>query len=299
MNSIDYFSDRERGARPRIVEEITAEAWGGIIALLQSLIDNDSFAADFRDECPDGRGPCGTNKRTLALAIRAEIPELNWPLEMHDLSRQMDLNDRPSTLAILDLIEFCHRVAAKPIQRDYHEYYSHWHLTFEREQGQRDFRQKIERVFARNSLAYELQDGGHIVRSAPPVLQEALRTAVFRTDDAYLDSMLESALSKYLDPDPARRRESLEKLWDAWERLKTLEYPDDKKKSVAMLLEKASAEENFRIRLNVEAAELTEIGNRFMIRHTEKGKTPVTSNRHVDYLFQRLFALIQLLLKSR
>jgi hypothetical protein len=33
--------------------------------------------------------------------------------------------------------------------------------------------------------------------------------------------------------------------------------------------------------------ELTEIGNRFMVRHTETDKIPITESAHVDYLFHR------------
>lgn len=111
--------------------------------------------------------------------------------------------------------------------------------------------------------------------------------------------MLETARAKYLDPNLQVRLEALEKLWDAWERIKTLEYPADKKKSIKILLDKASNEPNIRARLDREANELTEIGNKFMIRHTEAGKTPITSSAHVDYLFHRMFALIYLLLGDR
>ena len=44
--------------------------------------------------------------------------------------------------------------------------------------------------------------------------------------------------------------------------------------------------------------ELTDIGNNFMIRHTEVGKKPITSSQDVDYLFQRMFAVVRLLLKG-
>ena len=88
-------------------------------------------------------------------------------------------------------------------------------------------------------------------------------------------------------------------MWDAWERIKTLEQPTDKRKSIGILLDKASSEPKFRERLEREVAELTEIGNNFMIRHTEITKTPVTLSPHVDYLFHRMFALIYLVLGHR
>ena len=113
-----------------------------------------------------------------------------------------------------------------------------------------------------------------------------------------MDGLLEAARAKYLNPDLSIRRESLEKLWDAWERLKTLLDASDKRRSIGILLDKASAEPEFRARLETEARELTDIGNSFMIRHTEIGKTAIADSQQVDYLFQRLFALTYLLLRS-
>ncbi|MFX0203186.1 MAG: hypothetical protein ACFFCW_44350 [Candidatus Hodarchaeota archaeon] len=78
---MDYFSDRERGPRPRTKEEITLEAWGGIIALIRSLISIGAFGFKYPEMCPDGAGPVGTGEQALAVALKAEIPEIEWPLQ--------------------------------------------------------------------------------------------------------------------------------------------------------------------------------------------------------------------------
>ena len=44
--------------------------------------------------------------------------------------------------------------------------------------------------------------------------------------------------------------------------------------------------------------QLTDIGNNFMIRHTEVTKPPITESIHVDYLFHRLFSFIRMLLQA-
>jgi hypothetical protein len=113
-----------------------------------------------------------------------------------------------------------------------------------------------------------------------------------------LNGLLETARQKFFSHDLDVRKESLEKLWDAWERLKTVESGKDKKESVKLLLDKAAGETNFRQLLESEAVEVTEIGNKFMIRHTEVGKVPITSSNDVDFLFHKLFALIRLVLRS-
>ena len=77
-----------------------------------------------------------------------------------------------------------------------------------------------------------------------------------------------------------------------------LEAGADKKASVKVLLDKEATEPAFRQVLEDEAVHLMKIGNDFMIRHTELGKVPVTESVHVDYLFQHLFSLVQMLLKA-
>ena len=285
-----YFSDRQSGPRPRVEEEISQAAWGGIIAVVKSRITDDSFGYKYPYECPDGRGNAGCNGHLFSLALKSEIPTLPWPL---------DPNEVPPTLAILDLLEFCYRAVGKPVKIDFHSYHGHWHMTFgEPEEGRADFRDEVNRILARNGLAYELDPNGMVVRLAPEGLREALGSAVFRTGDAELDSLLEAARAKYLDPDPNVRKESLEKLWDAWERLKTIEPGEDKKSSATALLDKVASEPTFRAALEREALELTDIGNSFRIRHSETTTVPLERSEHVDYLFHRLFALIWLLLRS-
>ena len=92
----------------------------------------------------------------------------------------------------------------------FHSYYGHAHLDFDRASGRVAFAEQINRIFARNGLAYELRDTGRVERLAPPVLRESLRSAVFHTGDDVLDGLLESARHKFLSHDPNTRRESLE-----------------------------------------------------------------------------------------
>ena len=285
-----YFSDRELGERPRTEEKIPSAVWGGIVAVVQALMAEECFGGSFPFACPDGCGVAGGNERNFSLALAAEVPGIRWPL---------DIDEMPATLSILDLIEFCNQHVAKPIQGQYHSFYRHYHLTFDRETGQTDFRKRINRIFARNGMAYELKGSGQIVRLAPEILREALQTAIFSTGDNQLDALLESARVKFLSPDPKVRGEALEKLWDAWERLKSVEPAADKKASVKILLDKASREANFRDLLEREARELTTVGNGFQIRHSETTQTPLERDEHVDYLFHRLFAMVRMLIKLR
>ena len=87
-------------------------------------------------------------------------------------------------------------------------------------------------------------------------------------------------------------------MWDAWERLKTVEPGKDKKAKATALLDRVTNELTLRQTIDEEALALTGIGNRFMIRHTETDKIPITSSVHVDYFFHRMFAFWRLLLRS-
>lgn len=135
-------------------------------------------------------------------------------------------------------------------------------------------------------------------RVVPPVLFEAMGTLP-ASGDTTLDALLDDARSKFKDPSPKVRSEATEKLWDAWERLKSLEVQGNKRLSVGRLLDQCSPEQKFRQLLELEAQQLTAIGNDFHIRHFETDKAPIASPAHNDYLFHRLFALIHLLLFNR
>jgi hypothetical protein len=204
----------------------------------------------------------------------------------------------PTTFEVLDLIEFTCEKIAEPRSGTFHDFFGHHHLGFDQAAGRAAFRAEINRIMERNGIAYELEETGQVQRIAPEGLREALAEAVFRTGDNALDELLERARTRFLSRDPAVRKESLEALWDAWERLKSLEGGRDKRESTARLLDRASGEPNFRGVLEDDARFLTDIGNNFMIRHTEINKTPIGDDEHVDFLFHRLFAVIRLLLRK-
>ncbi|WP_395701232.1 hypothetical protein [Aquabacterium sp.] len=135
-------------------------------------------------------------------------------------------------------------------------------------------------------------------RPIAPVLFETMGRLP-SSGDAKLDAMLREACEKFRDPAPTARRDATERLWDAWERLKSLEVAGDKKLSVQTLLDRASGEPKFRKLLEDEARALTNTGNDFQIRHFETSKTAVAGAAEFEYLFHRLYALVHYLLFSR
>ena len=299
----DYFSDRENGPRARTEQVISPVVWAGLVATVQALINSGAFGLRFPERCPDGQAVCGCDTDALAASVIAEMPGLAWPLETMCLVEEGFLSQRepfaPNTLLILDFIEFIYASVAKPIPGKHHDFFSHHHLTFDQQSGQEEFRATVNRIFSRNGVAFEMLSTGRIVRVLPPVLGEDLKRTIFRTGDRTLDNMLEECRTKFSDRNPLVRREALERLWDGWERLKSLADPGDKKRSIKIILDATAAEPSLRARLEGEATELNSIGNSHLIRHSEVNQVPVIDVDQVDYLFHRLFAMIQLILRKK
>ncbi|MCW2961968.1 MAG: hypothetical protein JWM90_2355 [Thermoleophilia bacterium] len=201
----------------------------------------------------------------------------------------------PSTPQALDAIQVGFRHVADPIDGKWHSYMEHHHLSFNREAGQDKFRTDINEMFQRRGVAFELHVDGTITRLGPPAVREELSTAIYSSSDDKLDGLMESARRKFLDPDSAVRRESLDPLWDAFERLKTIEH-SDKKTGSAALLAGAFPDEETRKRAEAEMLALTAIGNDFDIRHHETTKIQITDPADVDYFFSRAYALMHVLL---
>ena len=65
---------------------------------------------------------------------------------------------------------------------------------------------EVNRLFRRRGLAYELQDGGQVIRLEPVVLSETLTSAIFQSEDQELNRLLELAREKFHDPDVNSQR---------------------------------------------------------------------------------------------
>ena len=92
---------------------------------------------------------------------------------------------------------------------------------------------------------------------------------------------------------------AVEKIWDAFERIKTYYYPQlDKKKSVDKIIDEISCNNmEFRSMFASEFKSLTDIGNSYRIRHHETNKIDISEDIHYEYFYKRCFALISVLLK--
>lgn len=110
------------------------------------------------------------------------------------------------------------------------------------------------------------------------------------TSDNELNKLIEEAKERFLSND---KQVGLEKLWDAYERLKTY-FSKNKKVSSEKIVNiiTVNFDEKF---INDEFKTLTNIGNSYRIRHHEVDKKELTS-KHINYFFFRMMSLIDLCL---
>lgn len=276
----DYFSDAEFGARPAVLDELPPEAWAGICATFDRFADQQYFAAEFPEQCPDGKGVCGTSMAGLRGLLLSHIPKFDdWPRDRR----------QPDTLTAMDLVEFGWRNVQGPSVRSHHDYFDHDHLVFDQDEGRRRWRSEINLILERNGVALRLDPIGTVSRIGTPAVQTLTRSPLRSSGDDQIDDKIATALRKYSDPDVAVRLEALEALWDAFERIKTV-LPGDKKQSVTSLIDSVTTDQPARDLLNDEFTALTKIGNTYRIRHHETDRHPVDP-AIIDLLFARALAV--------
>ncbi|MEV0534734.1 hypothetical protein [Kitasatospora sp. NPDC050463] len=309
MTDSTFYSDRTGHTVPRVDEELSASVWRGLAALIQRRIKDGSLARAFPQYgCTDGDSYItGTDEVAFLDSLGVLVPSLTR-------TALLDPDHQPATLAILDVIDFVALNIDKPARRAHHSFMQHDHLFFDDQReadpyrfntpaltpGQAEFQRDIELIFARNGIAFTLGDDLRIRRLGPPESRSVISDFKPATGDEALDAKLTEAVTRFLSTSPSDRQDALEKLWDGFERLKTLELGGkDKKASATQLLDRAAhGSEAFRMVLEQEFKALTEIGNRFTIRHHEHDKHPVPADAAVDYLFVRMLSLVSQILRA-
>ncbi|WP_407110760.1 hypothetical protein ACE1N8_18875 [Streptomyces sp. DSM 116494] len=339
MTESAFYSDRIGHSAPRVRETISDETWAGLAALIQQRINDGSLARAFPlYACPDDPGRntiTGTDEDNFLRSLKAHIPNLNEPLmasgekqgaESDELFNgwaltaptppetprsPLDSDKAPDTTTALDTIDFVALHIDQPTRSPHSWGFDHFHFSFrehprdplydsELTPGQVKFQRDVDLLFTRNGIAYTIGDNMRIRRLGPPEVRPLVSEFQPSTGDVLLDDKLRDAMARFLSRSSADRRDSLEKLWDAFERLKTLELGGGSfKKSSAnqLLTHAASGSEPFRELLNTEFKTLTDIGNGFSIRHHEHDQADIPSDAATDYLFVRLVSLISVVLR--
>ena len=138
-------------------------------------------------------------------------------------------------------------------------------------------------------IGYKLMDGK--IMSVQPQITVEL------PQEPSLRDLIQIAQQYFIKEDSISKQLALEKIWDAFEKLRTY-YSTDKRTSVARLIDEISnGDASLSERLNEEFLELGKIGNNYQIRHFETGKIPISDIRLKEYWYQRCLSLINLSIK--
>lgn len=297
---MSYYTQRH-GMRQSVgrTYQITPQMYELLFKCCEKYCNN--IAWKFPKKCDDGDEICGLDWDTFSTMLKFEIPNLycgySGRPDVPIVSWNTGNTNEYDQFALLDYIEFFAQNCRDVYEGTFHRHFGHHHLTF----GQTDkifknFQLEINELFEKTGLLYHLTNGKiieRIVENSPltPEIEETLS----QVKEPGLKELFEEALSLYRRPSPRDTRDAVEKLWDAFERLKTYYNELDKKNSVNKIVnDMAGGETRLAEWFDLDFQGLSNIGNGCRIRHHERDKVEVTDPRHYDYFFNRCLSLIAL-----
>lgn len=149
------------------------------------------------------------------------------------------------------------------------------------------FAAQVNALLKLNKIPYKLENGR---------IESTLNISIDKQEisaipEKGLRELLMEAESYY---NKGNKQIAVEKLWDAFERLKTYYSPAlDKARSANRIIDDMSGSNaDFKSMYEIEFKALTTIGNNFRIRHHETTKIDITDNRQYDYFYKRCLALV-------
>ncbi len=236
------------------------------------------------------------DERGFVTKIKVKIPALFR--NENDRICAPTYDDQYDQYALLDLIEY--------IAQNIKDISEEWNNTTYRNYKEiaclntsnvfEVFQEEVNEIFIEAGVLYELTDEKiieRIIENSPLTVEIENNCAAIQ--ELGLKELLEDAIALYKTPNSAARQDSVEKIWDALERLKTYYITLNKKQSVGNIINDiAGGNSNFIKLFDAEFAELTKIGNEYRIRHHETNKIDIIDVRHYDYLFNRCLSLIAL-----
>lgn len=116
--------------------------------------------------------------------------------------------------------------------------------------------------------------------------------------DSTLNELIEESKLYIRDNSDKRKQLAIEKIWDAFERFKSISHTD-KKKSIELILKTVSngSEEVFNS-LEKECFELTNIGNTFQIRHFEINQVSIKGTNLKEYWYFRMLTFLSFCIRQ-
>lgn len=151
-----------------------------------------------------------------------------------------------------------------------------------------DFEAQINTILKLNDITFRFSNGKIVNSFDEPIT----RNSIDMVEEAGLKELLQEA-SKYYNAN--NMQIAVEKLWDAFERLKSYycSLSIDKKESINRIIQDmGNSQQEFIELFDKEFRELTIWGNKFRIRHHETTKIDIQDKRHLEYFYKRCLTLI-------
>jgi DNA-dependent RNA polymerase auxiliary subunit epsilon len=279
---------------------ITVEMYALLIDCCEKYYEN--LAWLFPNMCPDGHGCSGLDYEKFDNILTFEIPTLYRDPYKHNISKpqyhgysnQIDSFDQ---YALLDFIEFIGQNCNDFTLGEFHSYFGHYHFNLlETDKAFKKFQQEINNIFEKTGLLFILTNDKIIERVIKnTVLSDKVESDIKAIREPGTKNLLEEAINLFKQPNPVASKYAVEKIWGAFERLKTFYVELDKKNSASKIVDDMSNKKTEYITIFTdEFTALTKIGNEFMIRHHETDKIEITDDWHYDYFFNRCLSLISL-----
>lgn len=237
------------------------------------------------------------DKEHFVSKIRSRIPSIHID-EQNEISVPEHISDS-NQYAILDLVEFF----AKRIR----DIYKHWNNQHYRNYEIIDsldtseifnkFQEEINEIFRDENLLFVLTNDKIVERDLEhSVLNSSLEKDIQNIQEQGIKELLNDAITFIRKPNLSSRQSGLEKIWDAFERIKTYYQDLNKQNSAQKLINNISPNEDLKEVITNEFKELTKIGNNYRIRHHETDKKEIPPE-FIDYFFNRCLSLIALIIK--
>ena len=260
------------------------------------------LALRFPSRCPDDEDDiCGVDERALFRFLKLRIPDLLRDEYSNSDEPIIPSSDEYDQYSLFDYIEYIAQNMVTATKGSYHPFFHHSHYSFKKDDSSfREFMQEINDAFTMSGLQYVLTEGRLIERitDADDFVLQAAEDVQFVSEKGLRELVLE-AIALYHNARLETHHLATEKIWDAFERIKTV-FPDlDKRRSSEKLIgEIAGGCSQVVDLLNCEFKALTEIGNKFRIRHHETDKIDIENDCFCDYLFVRCLALVDLAVRT-
>jgi hypothetical protein len=198
------------------------------------------------------------------------IPKHYVGSELVEINEFSDFKEGTRPFTVFDVIESFNRHTTKSSQ----------------------FRNEINAIFKLNNINVELRNGEvHSTSNKAIGLDDSTNI-----NEAGLEELIRTAEYLY---NKGEYSYAVEKIWDAFERIKT-SYPTlDKKKSAEKIINDISyGNEHIKKMFDNEFKALTDIGNSYRIRHHEIYKIDISKELHYKYFYKRCLALISVIVEN-